>query len=40
MECRTEKELVAKSEEFIKYIRSLCDREAELELEESHLDTM
>jgi hypothetical protein len=32
MECRSEKELVAKSEEFIKYIRSLCDREVEADM--------
>jgi hypothetical protein len=37
---RPEKELITKSEEYIKYIRSLCDREVELDPEDVPFDTM
>lgn len=40
LECKTEKELITKSEEFISYIKSLCDRECEFEEEEYTFDTM
>lgn len=35
-----EKELINKSDEFIKYIRSLCDRDTDFDQEEATLDTM
>ena len=31
LECKSEKELITKSEEFITYIQSLCDREADFQ---------
>jgi hypothetical protein len=40
LECRSEKDLITKSEEFIKYIRSLCDRDTDFDEEEHCLDTM
>jgi hypothetical protein len=40
LECKTEKELINKSEEFISYIKSLCERESEFEEEEYAFDTM
>lgn len=40
LECKSEKELITKSEEFISYIQSLCDRRAEFKEEEQTFDTM
>ena len=40
LECKSEKELITKSEEFISYIESLCDRRAEFKEEEQTFDTM
>ena len=40
LECKSEKELITKSEAFISYIQSLCDRRAEFKEEEQTFDTM
>lgn len=40
MEGHSEKDLITNSEELIKCIRSLCDREAEFDEEDTSLDTM
>jgi dsDNA-specific endonuclease/ATPase MutS2 len=40
LECKTEKELINKSEEFITYIKNLCEREVEGEEESYSFDTM
>jgi hypothetical protein len=40
LECKTEKELITKSDEFINYIKSLYEREIEIEPESFSFETM